>query len=410
MLEVILILLVLLVWLGWVQPWMPRFVINKKNIPDPIPQRASDLHCRVALTGAEDRNNESTAFEVNIRGLVSAPSDKCEVDVQVLIADVAQDLSGAKPVLSSVRQFQMEDSPAFCFRSHIGNLPNRQTVLSNWTPIAKIRADLLRFPRKGKRTLKFVTSVISVAGERELACGVATIDYQNNQAGYIDARENQQRSEILTARLAGVFCRSAGKVNESAAGVVTDWIGARIKSSANKDDQARRRAELEKSLQNAFESSEAKNQSDINATGRQMAETATIIERYEAMELCLQTARAAGRINQEHIDVLGTLANLLRVDPDKFLAMVQKILPLEMYEKQDVRFILGITSDMSPEEVRRQLNHEYRKWNARVTHPDPATRAQAGRMLTLIAEVRAGYPEQKCTACSLKQEPGVKMG
>jgi len=398
MLEVILILLVLLVWLGWVQPWVPRFVINKKNISTSQSQKASDLRCRVEPTGANDPNNESTGFEVKIRGLVSAPSEACEVDVQVLIADVADDLSEPKPVLSTVRQFQMEDSPAFCFRTHIGNLPSRETILSNWTPIAQIRADLLRFPRKGKRTLKFVTSIISVAGSRELAYGVATIDYQNNQAGYIDAKENQQRSEILTARLAGVLCLSDGQVNESATAVVTDLISARIRPSANKDDQARRHAELEKSLQDAIGSCEANNQPDISAICREMAETATILERYEAMELCLKAARATGCINHEHIVVLGTLANLLCVDPDKFLAMVQKILPLDIYEKQDVRFILGITADMNSEEVRRQLNREYRKWNARVTHPNPATQTQADQMLTLIADARAGYTEQTCIA------------
>jgi len=398
MLEVILILLVLLVWLGWVQPQMPRLVIDKQNIPNHQSQRASDLHCRVELTGAGDQNNESTAFEVKIQGLVSAPSEGCQVDVQVLIADVADDLSEPKPVLSTVRQFQMEDSPAFCFHSHIGNLPNRETILSSWTPIAQIRADFLRFPRKGKRTLKFVTSIISVAGNRELACGVGTIDYQNDYAGYIDAKENRQRSEMLTARLAGALCLSAGQVNESAAKIVTDWICAQVKPSANKDDQARRRAELEQSLQDVLACCKENNQPDIDAICQEMAETATIIECYEAMDLCLQTAKAAGNINREQTVVLGRLANLLGVDPGKFLAMVQKLLPLDIYENKDVRFILGITTNMNVDEVRRRLNSEYRKWNSRVTHPDPATRTQARRMLTLIAEVRAGSAEQTCTA------------
>lgn len=396
MLEVIIILLVLLVWLGWVQPWVPRFVNNKKNIPNIKTQKASDLRCRVELTGDDDPDTDPTIFEVKIRGLVSAPSEGCEVDMQVLIADVADDLNEVKPVLSTVRQFQMEDSPAFCFRLHIGSLPNRETILSNWTDIAKIRADLLRFPRKGKRTLKFVTSIISMADDRELACSVATIDYQNNRPGYIDAKENQQRSEILIARLAGVLCLSAGKVNEDAAGFVTDWISARIRPSANKDEQAGRRRELEKSLQDMLGSCQADNKSNIESICRQMSETATIIERYKAMELCLQTARATGNINQEHIVVLGTIENSLDVDPEKFLAMVQKILPLDIYEKQDVRFILGIKADMNSDEVRRQLNREYRKWNARVTHPNPDTRTQADQMLSLIADARAKYTQASC--------------
>lgn len=399
MLEVILILLVLLVWLGWVQPWIPRCVISKQNILTRESQKASNLHCRVELTGADDQNNESVAFEVEIRGLIAASSQGCEVDVQVLIADVQDERGEPRPILSTVKQFQMEDSPAFCFHSRIGNLPSRETILSDWTPIAQIRADLLRFPRKGKRKLKFITSIICSADSQELACAVATIDYQNDQVGYIDAKENQQRSEMLIVRLAGALCRSAGEVDESAVKVVTDWIGTRIGASASKDGEAEKRSELEQSLEDALGTFEAhKRRPDIDAICREMAEAATIIERYDAMELCLRVAKAAGSISQKQIVVLSRLANLLILDPDKFQAMVQKILPLDIYENKDVEFILGVTADMTADDARHRLNSEYRKWNARVTHPAPATRAQASQMLTLIAEVRAGYTEQTCIA------------
>ncbi len=395
MLEVILILLVLLVWLGWVQPWIPRCVISKKNISTRQSQKASDLHCRVEMKGTDDQGGKTAAFEVKIRGLISASSQKC-VDVQVLIADVQDERGEPRPILSTVKQLQMEDSPAFCFHSRVGNLPSRETILSDWTPIAQIRADLLRFPRKGKRKLKFITSIICSADSQELACAVATIDYQNDQVGYIDAKENQQRSEMLTVRLAGALCRSAGKVDDSAVKVVTDWIGTGIGASASKDGEAEKRSELEQSLEDALGTFEAHNQPNFDAVCREMAEAATIIERYEAMELCLRVAKAAGSIKQKQIVVLSRLANLLRLDPDKFQAMVQKILPLDIYENKDVEFILGITADMTADDARRRLNSEYRKWNARVTHPDPATRAQAGQMLALIAEVRAGYAQASC--------------
>ena len=201
---------------------------------------------------------------------------------------------------------------------------------------------------------------------------------------------------MLTVRLAGALCRSAGKVDDSAVKVVTDWIGTGIGASASKDGEAEKRSELEQSLQDALGTFEAHNQPNFDAVCREMAEAATIIERYEAMELCLQAARAIGSINQKQIVVLSRLANLLRLDPDKFQAMVQKILPLDIYQTKDARFILGITADMTADDARHRLNSEYRKWNARVTHPDPATRAQAGQMLTLIAEVRAGYAQASC--------------
>ena len=86
------------------------------------------------------------------------------------------------------------------------------------------------------------------------------------------------------------------------------------------------------------------------------------------------------------------------MDRDKFQAKVQKILPLGIYESKDFGFILGMRPDMSADEARRQLNKEYRKWNARVTHADPDTQTQAGQMLALIADARTKYIEQTCIA------------
>jgi hypothetical protein len=338
------------------------------------------------------------SFEVKIRGLISAPTDQCNVDVQFLIADVADERSEPRPVLSTAQQFQMEDSPAFCFRANIGKLPNSITCLSNWTQIARIRIDLLRFPRKGKRKLKFITSIISTTEDRQLACAAATIDYENGSVGYIDAKENRHRTETLTVQLAALVCSSAQKPTEAAVKVVSDWINAKIKASAGANNEAQMRSESEQVLKDSLQGPNAHDRPDIDAVCKEMAEAATIIERYEAIELCLLAAKAAGNISPEQITILGGLADSLGVDRDKFQAKVQKILPLGIYENKDFGFILGMREDMSVDEARKQLNKEYRKWNARVTHADPDTQTQASQMLTLIADARTKYIEQTSIA------------
>ena len=399
MLEVILILFVLLVWFSLAQTSMPRLVISrgKKPAPDtsPEPKKAGPFRCMVELTKSDAQGREADSFEVKIRGLISAPLDQCDVDVQFLIADVGDQRSEPRPVLSTAKQFQMEDSPAFCFRANIGKLPNSVTCLSSWTQVARIRIDLLRFPRKGKRKLKFITSIISVAGDRQLACAAAAIDYENGRVGYIEAKENRQRTETLTIQLAAAVCSSAQKPTEAAVKVVSDWINAKIKASAGADNEAQKRSELEQVLKDA---PNAHDRPHIDAVCKEMAEAATIIERYEAVELCLLVARATGNISPEQTTVLGGLADSLGVDRDKFQAKVQKILPLGIYESKDFGFILGMRPDMSADEARRQLNKEYRKWNARVTHADPDTQTQAGQMLALIADARTKYIEQTCIA------------
>ena len=56
---------------------------------------------------------------------------------------------------------------------------------------------------------------------------------------------------------------------------------------------------------------------------------------------------------------------------------------------EDPRALLGLTEEMSEQEIHQKLTAEYRKWNARVTHPDAAVRAQADQMLNLIAQFRS---------------------
>jgi hypothetical protein len=71
--------------------------------------------------------------------------------------------------------------------------------------------------------------------------------------------------------------------------------------------------------------------------------------------------------------------------------MMEKVLPVDMHEARDVETILGITSDMSKERVRKHLNKEYSKWNSRVTNADPDIQTQADQMLKLIAETKSQY-------------------
>jgi hypothetical protein len=391
MLEVILVLIVLIMIASLTYSGTGRRGTQKHNTPTSKTVNNDSLHCRIELINTD---SAEIAFEVKMKGCITAPSDTYDADVQVLIADVQDGPNNAKPVLCTAKQWQMEDSPAFCFISHIGKLPHRQTELSTWVPVAEIRTDLLRFPRKGTRRLKFITSIISQAGGDELACTTATIDYENHKSGYIDARENHQQAETLNVQLAAALCYSSGQLNKAGIKVIDEWISGRVETLVDKESKAQIHSRFKQSLEEAIGICREGGEFDIESICGQITEMATIVERYDAMELCLQVAKTGGGIDGKQTAVLSQMADLLEIDTDKFRAMVQKILPVSMYEAKDMEFILGITADMSDEEARQQLNYEYRKWNARVTHPNTETRAQAGRMLALIADARQKYVGQ----------------
>jgi 23S rRNA U2552 (ribose-2'-O)-methylase RlmE/FtsJ len=106
-------------------------------------------------------------------------------------------------------------------------------------------------------------------------------------------------------------------------------------------------------------------------------------------------ARASGSVAAEDLAILKDLASWLELDRERFRTMMEKVLPVEMHQVKDIETVLGITSDMSKERVRRHLNKEYSKWNSRVTNADPGIQTQADQMLKLIAETRSQYTSEQ---------------
>jgi hypothetical protein len=92
--------------------------------------------------------------------------------------------------------------------------------------------------------------------------------------------------------------------------------------------------------------------------------------------------------------ILDRIARMLQVDPKTYRSLrEQRIAKLSDVGEVagNLNTMLGITPDMSPEEVKRHLMAEYRKWNSRVSHSDEKIRARAKEMLLVIGEARAKY-------------------
>jgi len=120
-------------------------------------------------------------------------------------------------------------------------------------------------------------------------------------------------------------------------------------------------------------------------------EITPVAECYDILELCLRVPQVDGLAAAEELELLKKLAEWLEVDADRFRSMVEKILPVGMHEAEDMEVILGVTPDMSRDQAREHLNRQYRKWNARVTSPDPQVQTQADKMLRFIADARREY-------------------
>jgi tellurite resistance protein len=354
------------------------------------------LNCRIELTKQEKENPVSDVFAVKICGSIRAAGDTCYASLKISIMDVTDGVSAAAPVHTQIKQWQMQashtsggqGSPVFCYSADLGKLPNQTTILSDWTAVAQLRADWLTFPRKGKRNLQFQISVLSRESGEELACAKCNFTYENTSPGYIDLQENISRTKALAVPVAFAVSAADRKMHRREIDLIKNWVKSNVDLSEASDDVMR---ELDRALDKTVAFFRDGNKVNIYKICKELVKIAPLAQRYDILELCLYVAQADGVASAEELAILKNLASWLEVDADKFRAMMEKILPVNMHEVRDTEVILGVTLDMDKEKSRRQLNKEYIKWHSRVTNSDPHIRAQADQMLMMIADARSQY-------------------
>ena len=346
------------------------------------------LNCRVQLTRQEKDGCAFDAFTVEICGSIKAPDDLHPATLQILITDITDGIPKAEPLHSHIRQWQLQDSPVFCYKTDLGRLPKQLSVISNWIIVALLDLNWLMFPRKGKRSLQFTTSILSGQTGEEFACATCIFTYENIAFGYIDSHRNIQRAKTLAIALAFTVSAADKKLFDCEIELIKSWARNNIDFS-KASNKARRK--LEKALNKTVVFFRDGNQLDTYKICKEIVEIAPPAQRYDILELCLRVAQASGVAAVEELALLKNLASRLEVDTERFRTMMEKILPIGIHEVKDAEVILGVTQDMTKEQTRHCLNKEYRKWNARVTSFDPEIQSQADHMLNLIAETRSQY-------------------
>jgi hypothetical protein len=308
--------------------------------------------------------------------------------LKISIMDTTDPEPNTNPVQALVKQWQEPDSSVFCYKAKLGKLPQEVTTISDWTSIAILRLDWLALPCKGKRELLFVTTIFPAEGSEQLACARYYFTYHNRDFGYLDLKDNIKRSKTLAVALAFSVGAANNKLYDCEIELIKNWARENIDLS---EESSKERRKLEKALNETIAFFRDGNKLNSYDICREIVEIVPLADRYDIMNLCLYVAQANESVTTEELILLKNFASWLEIDADKFREMVQKVLPIDMYEVKDIETILGVTSDMNKENARRHLNKEYSKWNARVTNADPGIQSQADQMLKLIAEARSQY-------------------
>lgn len=318
---------------------------------------------------------------VSIVGRFVVPRSHLETDVCVELLDITDGPAQAEQVLAAADPWHRPDSPVFFYRAQYGLLPGRKVVLSTPILIAKIPLHLLRFARRGRRKLQVLTGIIERHTGQILARADACIEYVACCEGYVEIQE--RREAVLRAGVE-IACAIAADepFNPRIAEVIGDWVADKTRRFTPRSNVLEPLSRLEASheIYDIAQPCEC-----ILAWGQKADAVA-------AMSLALQVAALYPTLSAQQEQTLWALAEGLELSRDRFTALCQKYLLTDNCTVQRWRLLLGVRQDLTPEQLRRLTNEEYRKWNARITHTDPRIRRQADIILSIIAEVRSRQP------------------
>ena len=319
-------------------------------------------------------------FRVQVSGRIPTQQENVDTNVQIEVLDVTDGQSHAHQVLSTHEQYRDQENSEFYLIQHNGVVPEKNAVLARQVTVAQFPCHILRFAYRGRRKLLFRATVIESASGKKLVSARKTIEYVYCSEGYREV--HGRRLEVLAAcvELSAIVLGSAS-CSQGVRELWSEWIQQKAEMFVPADDAAK----TVEAIQDRFSGLTIKHSSDIVlAYGKNT-------DRFFAVELGLQTAAFDGVVSIANLEKIYEIAHLLEIQRDRILSMAQKSLLSSQCQIEDPAQLLGITSEMDDDSFRKRLNEEYRKWNARVTHPDAQVRSQADRILTLIAEIRSQW-------------------
>ena len=350
------------------------------------------FNCRARIGRQADGDTWRSVLVVDICGTIQAPEEGHGVDVRVELSDVTDSESEPLPILDRPKHGPLDGSAHFTHQCDMGRLCRRTTVLQDWTAVAQIAPQWFVLPRRGQRRLKYRVAIVSRETGERLASATCLGTHENTETGYLDVEDDIQRTRTLAVGLAFSVGAANGVLLDPEVNVIAAWVKTNF-GSAGASDGAR--LELDRALQKTAAFFRRGGTLNLPQICREVVEIAPLVGRLDILDLCLRVAAAKGQVSTAEFKLLKDLSEWLGIDRNRLRAMVEKILPVEMHQTKDAEMILGVTSDMSREEARHQLNREYAKWSSRVISSDPAIRRQADQMIRLIADARVEYVSTK---------------
>lgn len=305
-----------------------------------------------------------------------------------------------QPVLCTLDRFQEPETICYGDRVKVGQvMPDYGWV--DWQGILNVIPEALIAPRIGLRKFRvFVLAFDSLAAPTlrngfiidgaPLTGWFHDFEWKVENEGYLERSEKQERAEELIVRLAVAVAFADDAIHDAEGEAIKSWMSRRLQV-LDKDDRASRRQRFNAVMQEAYAAGKA-GRLELGESVDELKAVASSAARTEAVELCLDVMSADGVAGDNELRVINVVAQRLEVDLERFEGLKDKRLAglaAGIKAGADLHALLNIDPAWSKNQVRTHLNRLYAQWNSRAEAlHDPEKRAQAERMLEIIAGAR----------------------
>ena len=323
---------------------------SKKNEGSVNNDALSPFKISVQKTNEVFQGTSIEIFSIKGIGKISVPFDNYPVIFITTLFDITDGTK--KPIISTVKEFSIQESMVFAHKSDLVNIPYRETSFKEWVPILKVPTEILMFPQKGSLTLSFEVIVTGIA---EVAKVTQRFSYYNSKPGYNEIVDDLKKAEEVTVKVAINMCGSDGDFDDKEIKIISDWINKKSKNIDGKEDSSKR--DRLRNIQTQYIKKVRENGAeDLDSLSKDINAVSNNAYKFEIIELLIDIASADGVYRKEEQDLIIDLSKKININFDRVRSMIDKKIDITIYEgRSDIDSQLGLNKNMTVEEKKESV-------------------------------------------------------
>lgn len=356
--------------------------------------------------------NEFDVEKIEVRGFVNHTEIAHNLQLVISLFDVTDENGKEKkydkPILTNVNELMEPESRAFQLKLPLGDV-GAMNGYTKWVSIQRIFPDFLVGAKKGKRKIRGIIRAIPDTEEdlRSIYAGIqerdrlytafASFDFEAklNEVGYDELKENFFKIRSYCVQFAVLMAFSDGELDAGEGNVIKKWIANQVDIESNEERKTKLKTILNETFKKTYANVKA-GKIEMEKLINEFKKITTEGNSLAMLEFLFEVIGADGNIDDSEMKTVNSIASKLGVSVDTIKSMTDKtfldIGDQGMDQGESAEHILGITDDMSKDEIKKLLNKQFRQWNGRIQSledGDEKDRAQV--MLNIIADAKKKY-------------------